>query len=530
MQQQIYRVFLLALAFLGPTRFDCTNRLPWQQADLPQQRQAVPPIEIALRAVDLILFEPGYRQARALASTWKTYADGFLKDEKRAADLEALANSPAVLGFLRDPESRLAASFSAESTRLMNEYGNGAFKAWRLRTLTGKVVLQNKGDELRALDISETRREINSHFITVPIANTGFNYSLDAEWDISRLPDFPLTQINSEFLYVQTDVDKKLIGIPEGTQLPDSAFRFVSGGAFIAPGHGLHEGYRIIATESGDLKLFLCYPFAGYWFYAVRGSILILMFSAFVYGLVKLGSAREAARHVLENRSGRWLEQHYSESLSISERAIDLNDQASGLVTQIKERDAAVIAELGGHIQHLTRTIRTESERGAITAGAPTTSQSSSVKSESGFLRPMHKKAVYREPIIIENEVKSGVEVEIDLDLPLKDEKELTRDQKTAYVTSLRRRAQDKSGAKEFIHDESIDNFDYVAPDPMPMPSIAMKEIKGTPDAADLEYVQKFRYAGKARVLPMAEDKRKSAALHMHEDLHVKNLVIIEDE
>ncbi len=530
MQRQYYRFFLLALAFLGTARFECAYRLPWQKTDPSQATPAtLPPTETALRLVDLLLFEPGYRQARELATTWKAYADAFVKDEKRAADLEALANSPAILAFLKDPESQLASAFSAEATRLLNEYGNAAFLAWRLRTLTGKVVLQNKAERLASLDISETRREINARFITIPIANSGFNFSLDAEWDISRLPDFPLTQINSEFLYVQTDADKKLIGLPEGTQLPDSAFRFVSGGGFIAPAHGLHDGYRIVATHSGDLTLYLCYPFAGYLFYAVRGLIVALMISGIIFGLTKLSAARDAARHVLENRSGRWLEQHYSESLAISERAIDLNDKANSLVTQIKERDSAVISELGGHIQQLTRAIRTESERSAISASTGT-SVSQPARSDTGVVRPMHKKAVYREPILIDNDVKSAVEVQIDLDLPLKDEKELTKEQKAAYVTSLRRRAQEKTGAREFIHDETLDNFDYTPPEPMPMPSVAMKEITGSPDAADLEYVQKFRYTGKTRVLPMAEDKQKTAALHMHEDLHVKNLVILEDE
>ena len=161
MQKHMVRFFLLIVALAGGVRLNCA--LP----DLSKEAVkswfgGLPASEIAIRSADTLLFEPGYRHASDLAAHWKTYADAFVKDEKRAADLEALVNSPAVTAFLKDPESSLAPAFSAEAAKLLNEYNNGAFKAWRLRTLSGKVVLQKNAADLAGLDISETRRDITA--------------------------------------------------------------------------------------------------------------------------------------------------------------------------------------------------------------------------------------------------------------------------------------------------------------------------------------------------------------------------------
>ena len=80
------------------------------------------------------------------------------------------------------------------------------------------------------------------------------------------------------------------------------------------------------------------------------------------------------------------------------------------------------------------------------------------------------------------------------------------------------------------MHDESLDHFDYVPADPVPVPSAPVKALKDSPDEADLEYVQKFRYTGKARVLPMAETIHKTRAFHLREDLNVHSLVLGEEE
>jgi hypothetical protein len=520
-------LFLLLVALVGGMRLDCSVSMP-TKASVQAWFENQPAAELAIRAVDTVLFEPGYRHARELANHWKAYADTFVKDERRAIDLEALVNSPAVTAFLKDPESSLAPVFAVETARLFNEYNNATFKAWRLRTLAGKVVLQKNGGALTGLDISETRREITARFVTVPISSAGFNYSFDAEWDITRLHDFPLTQASSEFLYVQTDAENNLIAVPEGAQLPNSVFQFVSGAKFIAPAYGVHAGMRVLSMRSDDVRLFICYPFAGYLFYAVRGAVVVLVLFALFFALSKIKSARTVADHVLENRSGRWLEQHYSESLTLNERALDLSDKATGLVAQIKERDAAVIAELGGHIQHLTRAIRTESERAMIDSA---TAPGSKVVAEAPAVkRPLHKKAVYKDPILIEGDHKPAIEVSVELDLPLTDEKELSKEQKVAYVSSLKQRARAKTSQKEFVHDEALDQFDYVPADPMPMPVTPVKPLKDAPDDADLEYVQKFRYTGKTRVLPMAETVSKAQAFHLREDLHAKDLVIGEEE
>jgi len=527
MPGRFHKFLLVIVALIGGMRLDCTFRAPGKDDALIWIAN-LPPAELALRAVDTALFEPGYRHARELALTWQNYADTFLKDEKRATDLEALVNSPAITAFLKDPESSLSPAFAAEAARLLNEYQNGSFKAWRLRTLAGKVVLQKNAESLATLDISETRREITARYVTVPISSAGFNYSLDAEWDISRLHDFPLTLATSEFLSVHTEAENNVIALPEATALPDGVFQFVSGSKFIAPSYGVHAGMRVISAKSDSLRLYICYPFAGYLFYTVRGAVVALMLFGLIFALSKIKNARAVAGHVLENRSGRWLEQHYSESLTLNERALDLSEKATGLVSQIKERDAAVIAELGGHIQHLTRAIRTESERAISEPSKPAGNVAGAPV--AAIKRPLHKKAVYKEPILIDGDHKSAIEVSVELDMPLTDEKELTKDQKVAYVSSLKQRARAKSSQKDFVHDESLDQFDYVPAEPMPMPVAPVKPLKDAPDDADLEYVQKFRYTGKTRVLPMAETVAKTQAFHLREDLHTSNLVIGEEE
>jgi hypothetical protein len=102
MQKHMVRFFLLIVALAGGVRLNCA--LP----DLSKEAVkswfgGLPASEIAIRSADTLLFEPGYRHASDLAAHWKTYADAFVKDEKRAADLEALVNSPAVTAFLKDP-------------------------------------------------------------------------------------------------------------------------------------------------------------------------------------------------------------------------------------------------------------------------------------------------------------------------------------------------------------------------------------------------------------------------------------------
>ncbi|MBN8222866.1 MAG: hypothetical protein J0L53_18265, partial [Spirochaetes bacterium] len=63
----------------------------------------------------------------------------------------------------------------------------------------------------------------------------------------------------------------------------------------------------------------------------------------------------------------------------------------------------------------------------------------------------------------------------------------------------------------------------------LPEPAAGI-DTANTPDTADLEYVLKFRYAGKSRILPMATAEKKSATLRMREDLHRETLIVAEEE
>lgn len=524
------RLFAPLLAcILLTARFQCSFELP-----LLTDAGSQPVTEYALRITDLLLMEPGFTQARELSRSWRQYTAGFSSDEKRAKELEQLANEPAITGYLNDPDGRLAPAFKVETAKLLNEYAHGAITAWRLRALNGKILLGHNEKQLKDSESIETKREIGPRYFTIPIQGTGFNFSLDGEWDISRLPDFPLSQISSEYMFFQTDHRLELVALPNGRNLPDAAYRFVSGGKFVAPMHGVQNGMRVISLKSPDHVLIICYPFAGLPFYAVRGAIVVLLLTAVIFTLARIGRVRGAAQHVLENRSGKWLEQHYQQSLSLNDKAINLADNSLSTVQHLKAREEELFSEIGRQLQNINRsfnektqqlieeTLRSQQKPAPAPRG----------ESPSAIIRPLHKKAVHKDPILIAPDVKPEIQVAIELDLPLKDEQRLPPAEKTAFVQSLRRRAQAKSAIPEYIHDEKIDNYDYVPAEPLPepkptsMPSLA-DESAGT---ANLEYVQKFRYSGKNRVLPMATVTGKDGILHMREDLHREELLIAEDE
>ncbi len=517
---------LAIIAVFSVARFQCEFKfsagesLPWQ--------------ERLLRMADLLLMEPGYAQARTLAAEWSAYTQKFTTDEKRAAELEALANEPAILGLIRDPRGPLAPAFETETAEILNTFGNGALKAWRLRTLDDKTLFARDAKRLAGLDTTTARREIGPRFFTIPISGTGFNVSLDAEWDVTRLSDFPLSQINSEYLFLTTDHEMNILAIGNPRSIPDSGFRFISGNKFISEPYGIKHGLRIVTTEAKDFRLVICYPFAGYIFYAVRGGLALLLIITLIIALVKIGSLRSAATHVMENRSGEWLQQHYEQSLGINEQALNIGEKALGVVSSLKEREAKVIGELGRHIEELsdnftaqTRLVLEEASKTQVQSPAPVSKGEPSRE----VRRPLHKKSVHKAPLLIEHDKAPEIRVTIELDLPLEDEKQLKPEEKIAYIGSLRRRAQEKTGQKDFIHDEKIDNYDYIAPEPMAIPEPGYAAAgAGTPDTADLEYVQKFQYAGKTRVLPMAAVEKSAATLRMREDLHRETLIVTEEE
>lgn len=530
------KYFFILLAFAAFARFQCSWKLPFLNENTPAKTEIqIPLADKALRAIDFTLMEPGYAQARELGKAWLSYTSAFANDEKRAKQLEILANEPAILGLLNDPDGSLAPAFRSEARHLLDDFGNRALTAWRLRALDGKVLLGHNEKQLKSSEDAVTRREITPRYFTIPIKGAGFNFSLDAEWDITRLPDFPLSQVNSEYLFFQTDHMLNLAALPDGQNLSDAAYRFVSGGKFIAEAHGVQHGMRIVAVRSADHFLIICYPFAGYLFYAVRGGLLLLLVIALVFAVMKLRALRGAAKHVLENRSGQWLEQHYEQSLSLTEKAVSITDKSLAVSEQLKQREAEVITELGRQLSSMNRSITEQTlqlidenlkaREQVLPSASPGTARS------QGIVRPLHKKVVRKEAIILDGDVRPEIQISIELDLPLADEKQLSPEGKAALVSSLKRKAREKSALPDFIHDERLDNYDYVAPEPMPLPVITpAAEMQTEPDTANLEYVQKFRYAGKTRVLPMSAVPAKSPVLKVREDLHKEQLIVSEDE
>lgn len=505
-----------ALPFTGPADFAAP--------------EAIPAGERALRLADTLLLEPGYRRARNLAAEWQRYVSGFVSDEKQVQQLENLANERAILYFLRETEGSLAPVFAKEAERILNQFGNGALLAWRLRALAGKVVLAHNAERLKDLDTSETRRAIGPRYFTVPISGAGFNFSLDAEWDITRLSNFPLPEANSEFLFIQTDNELRLTGRAELRQLPDSAYRFISGDRFTASPYLVQNGMRILQVSTGDMRLFICYPFAGYTFYAVRGVLAVLLLIAVLFAIRGVRSLRAAARAVLENRQSRWLGEHYEKSLSLNEQALRISDRSVALVSEIKERDATLISELGRRLGEIYSGIEEQTRYLIDEALSKQKTAPGSAVPASSVQRPLHRKPVVKPPIIIDGSAPGDVQVSIELDLPLAEEKQLSPREKAEYISSLRRRATEKAGQRDYVHDEKIDNYDYVPDEPVKLPEKPVFEPREVPDASDLEYVQKFRYSGRPRVLPLEVKPANPASLRMREDLHQQELVVTSEE
>lgn len=537
-------LLLCSLSLMAFARFRCDFRAPFSfgSADDKTPAEQIPVSERLLRAADRLLMEPGYAQARELSQKWQAYLTTLLTDERRAAELEALANEPAIVAYLKDSDGPLAPLFEKETRRILDGYSHQVFKAWRLRTLAGKVVLAESPRRLADVDTSVTRRDIGPRFITIPISGTGFNYSLDAEWDITRLGDFPLTQINSEYFFLQVDSAMNLAAVQNPANIPDAAYRFISGGKFIAEPHGIQKGMRVIITGaaagattpagSANFHLIVCYPFAGVYFYVVRGLMVALLTTALIIFIARLASLGKAAEHVLENREGKWLEDHYKQSIGMHDKALNLTDRSMAAISDIKEREAQIFRELGMHLQELSYNFTQQTERvlQAQAAATPPATLHIHQPSSQPAARPLHKKAIHKAPIVIAADLKPEIDVAIELDLPLSDEKKLDAADKATFIGTLKRRALAKAAGKEFIHDEKIDNYDFVPDAPLPVPEITPPAPGKGDIQADLEYVQKFRYTPKSQVLPMAAAPGKQPTLNVREDLKSEMLIVHEDE
>jgi hypothetical protein len=514
---------LCAAIYQTPAAADDINSAPPEAHNLPLT-------ENLMRFADLVLMEPGYAQARELATRWKNHVEGFATSAERGTILENLANSRAIVSYLKSPDGPLAPIFEIEAQNILSHFGNGALRAWRFRSLEGKILLAHNAKDLEKLDTSVARREIGPRYFMIPLSSMGFNYSLDAEWDITRLPDYPLSQVNSEYFFLQTDSDYHVTGMGGQVQFPDSLYQFVSGDKFLVEPSGIQNGFRFYQTKVSEQNLIICYPFAGYSFYVIRGLLAFLLLAGLIWLITKLSTLRKISNHVLENRSGQWLTEHYQQSLQINERALGLADKTAEVVTVIKNREQEVFSELGRQLQRMNDTFAHQTEQIEMAVATGASKSRVAIKSpqdSSEIIRPLHKKTVRKAAILIDSTLSPEVDVSIELDLPLTDEKPRAPAAKAGYLQSLKRRASEKKDTRDFVHDELLDNYDYTPPEPMPLPDISLPTGA---DTADLDYVQKFRYSGKTRVLPMAAPEADQRTLRMREDLAQQRLVVSEDE
>jgi len=494
----------------------------------------LPGRENALRTVDEILREPGYLRASELHEAWQAYLNKTLSSDALATDLEVLVNEYAIISYLKDPKGPLAATFEAETRQLLNQFGNRTFKAWRLRSLTGKILLAESPKSLTEIDTSVTRREIGVRYVTIPISGTGFNFSFDAQWDVSRLPKFPLSQVQSEFFFIQTDSQGQILALTGENFLPEKVFRLISGGKFIAPEWGVFEGLRIVKGEAAGFYLYLCYPFAGYGFYAIRIALLILILVAICIAIIRFAQIRSAARYALENRSGAWLDAHYQQSLGINKEALGLSDKTLETVSEIKARDQEVFKKLGEHIRELNTNFSAQARQILETAKSEREQmpQPHPTPMSAAPVRALHRRPGIKPAKVISADMSSEVNIHIELDLPLKDERPLEASAKAGYLATLRNkaRAAHRSLDEDFIRDEKIDNYEFVAAEPMPLPKAAPAKQNSDDAPADLSYVQKYRYTPKVATLPMETAKQKQPTLAMREDLSQAALLVSEEE
>ncbi|HRP69124.1 MAG TPA: hypothetical protein PLY93_06300 [Turneriella sp.] len=474
--------------------------------------QGLPLEERLWRISDTLLYESGYAQAQLLADEWTSYTAKLTQGTLHAPALDVLVNEPAILGLLQNPKGPLAPVFEQESAALLDNFANGALKAWRLRSIDQKIVLARDQNRLAQIDIGVIRREVGIRYFSIPIQSMGNNYVLDGEWDITRFADFPLSQARSTYMFLTTDKELNILSLgntaPTYTTNPD----WIRGSKFNAPLFGIHKGQRIFSVQGKDFNLIIVYPFAGYAFYAIRGAILLLVIVALLIFLVKLATIRLSAKHVLENRQKNWLNQHYEESLAMNAEALQLGDKALGVVSSLKEREARIIGEFGRHLHELSNNFTAESrllieeaqKTQSIQNAQPLSKHTENAQVSTEKKAPLHKKAVYKKPILINAKEGSEIEVSIELDLPLTNEKELSPHTKATYIGSLRRRAQEKAGIKnDYLRDETVENYSYPPEPPLPMPQNNEKELPRSNKDVDLSSIQNFRYTGKKHALPL---------------------------
>lgn len=465
--------------------------------------QKVPISERFLRTADTLLMEPGYQRAKSAMRDWAEYVTTLSSEKNLLTEIEPLVNHPAIVGYVQNPHGPLAQTFEQELNRTLESFGNGALIAWRVRTFDGKTIISHNETELPVFRHTELKRKISPDAFSIPIEALGNNYTLDAKWNITRLSSFPLTRINSEFLFIQTTPDLEIVSREAKVRSNENRL-FVSEGKYTGPLWGINNGARVLMADAQGLKLIVLYPFAGYLFYGIRGGLALFFVVVLIFSLFKLRSLMRGTKTALDERESRWIGAHYDQSLSLHQKALGLTDRSVSLVEEIKVRDASALKELGVKLTEITSSIEEETRiliREAL--AAQTKAELPPVSKEPTLQnKPLHKRSLDRPAIRIPATEGTQIQVSIEMDLKLESEKETPREKKAAYVTSLRRQASLKSREKEFIHDEELDNYDYTPEAPLPLPEKPTGK-KGAPNVDDLEVLDKFRYESKPRVLPM---------------------------
>ncbi|MBV6493100.1 MAG: hypothetical protein LDLANPLL_01115 [Turneriella sp.] len=490
---KIFFLFLLTLPF------GCSREV-WQFSTA----QGLPTTEKLWRIADVLLYEPGYAQARMLASDWETYTQKITHAEREAHLLDTLANDPTILNFLKEKKPLPSSTLERDTATLLDNFANGALKAWRLRDIYQKTILERDVRRLSSIDTTIVRREIGKRYFTIPITGAGSNYILDGEWDITRLPDFPLSHANSEYLFLTTDKELNVLALGKkgGTFLQDTAW--FKNGKFASPLYGLFRGQRIFALHEKDFIFIVVYPFAGILFYIIRAVIFLLLLTAAPVTFIKLKAIRRSAKNASENGSRNWVQEHYAKSLTMNADALKLGDKALGVVSSLKERELQILNEFGKHLTELNTNLSTQTRR--ILDETATTPQTQPLPRLQPTKKkaPLYKKHVFKEPIRIEGKEGSEVEVSIELDLPLSDEKELSPAEKSTYIGSLRRRAREKmKTGHDYIPDETVENYNFNVEPPLPLPKPKDIPEEKTPKNIDVDAIQNFKYSGKNRVLPI---------------------------
>ncbi|MCS6972330.1 MAG: hypothetical protein NZL89_04825, partial [Leptospiraceae bacterium] len=256
------------------------------------------------------------------------------------------------------------------------------------------------------------------------------------------------------------------------------------------------------------------------------GVLVGLLLVAAIWLLLGCKRALYWWHHREQSDPYRWLPQHYEESLELNRKAVAGGERSLQFIGELQERQVALLGELGKKLGELKAGLE---EQLQAVVGQITKPQKTAVtppSAEQKPVTPLHRPAP-KPPILIDPSAPGDIEISVELDLPLQEEKQLAPEDKKQLVRSLRRRAQEKAERADFIRDEAIENYNYVPEEPLPEPKPTPARVSG---GADLDYLQKFRYTPRTQVLRLEPSKAKKPSLRIREELEQSMLVVAEEE